>query len=346
MWVSKNSYLLTCIPAYLLKRKGTQMIASPTMTMKRSARREMSLAALMKNNGILDRVGNTPLIPIHHISCQEGVSPLVVIFAKAEWFNPGGSVKDRPALSMIEDAEARGLLMPGKTIVEATSGNTGIGLAMIGAAKGYRVKLIMPENASIERKGILRAYGAELMLTDPLEGIDGTILTAQQLVKSDPQRYYRPDQYNNPANWQAHYRSTGVEIWEQTGGSVTHFVAGIGTSGTLMGTGRRLKDFDPGVQVAAVEPADEIAVIEGLKHMESSIVPGIYDSAFPDRKITVEPEDAHVMARRLAQEEGLFVGISAGAAMWSALQMAKELEEGVIVTLFPDGGEKYLSVIG
>ncbi|HHJ07501.1 MAG TPA: cysteine synthase family protein, partial [Anaerolineae bacterium] len=205
-------------------------------------------AALRRNTGILQRVGNTPLLPIHGIPLLEGVSPLVVIFAKAEWFNPGGSVKARPALWMIEDAEKRGLLTSCKTIIEATSGNTGIGLAMIGAAKGYKVKLIMPENVSRERKGILRAYGAELLLTDPLEGIDGAIRAAQKLLRSDPQRYYRPDQYNNPANWQAHYNSTGVEIWEQTGGSVTHFIAGIGTSGTLMGTGRRLKDYNSAVQ--------------------------------------------------------------------------------------------------
>ena len=302
-------------------------------------------AALRRNTGILQRVGNTPLLPIHGIPLLEGVSPLVVIFAKAEWFNPGGSVKARPALWMIEDAEKRGLLTSCKTIIEATSGNTGIGLAMIGAAKGYKVKLIMPENVSQERKGILRAYGAELLLTDPLEGIDGAIRAAQKLLRSDPQRYYRPDQYNNPANWQAHYNSTGVEIWEQTGGSVTHFIAGIGTSGTLMGTGRRLKDYNSAVQVTAVEPAEELAKIEGLKHMESSIVPQIYDPAFPDQKISVYPQAAQEMARRLAQEEGIFVGISAGAAMWATIQLAKTLEEGVLVTVFPDGGEKYLSVM-
>ncbi len=319
------------------------MIASPAIAKRKSAKAPP--AALMRNTGILQRVGNTPLLPIHGIPLMEGVSPLVVIFAKAEWFNPGGSVKARPALWMIEDAEKRGLLTSCKTIVEATSGNTGIGLAMIGAAKGYRVKLIMPENVSRERKGILRAYGAELLLTDPLEGIDGAIRTAQKLLQSDPQRYYRPDQYNNPANWQAHYRSTGVEIWEQTGGSVTHFIAGIGTSGTLMGTGRRLKDYNSAVQVTAVEPAEELAKIEGLKHMKSSIVPKIYDPAFPDKKISVYPKAAQEMARRLTQEEGIFVGISAGAAMWATIQLAKELEEGVLVTVFPDGGEKYLSLM-
>lgn len=319
------------------------MIALPAIVKRKSAK--ASPAALMRNTGILQRVGNTPLLPIHGIPLMEGVSPLVVIFAKAEWFNPGGSVKARPALWMIEDAEKRGLLGPCKTIVEATSGNTGIGLAMIGAAKGYKVKLIMPENVSRERKGILRAYGAELLLTDPLEGIDGAIRTAQKLLQSDPQRYYRPDQYNNPANWQAHYRSAGVEIWEQTGSSVTHFIAGIGTSGTLMGTGRRLKDYNSAVQVTAVEPAEELAKTEGLKHMESSIVPKIYNPAFPDQKISVYPQTAQEMARRLTQEEGIFVGISAGAAMWATIQLAKTLEEGVLVTVFPDGGEKYLSLM-
>jgi len=301
---------------------------------------------LVQAKGILSRIGNTPLLPLHRLACSEGISPRVVIFAKAEWFNPGGSVKDRPALAMIEDGERRGLLSADKVILEATSGNTGIGLAMIGAAKGYRVELVMPENVSRERKGILRAYGAELVLTDPLEGIDGAIREADRIFAAHPNRYFRPDQYNNPANWRAHYRTTGAEIWEQTGGYVTHFVAGIGTSGTLMGTGRRLKDYNPAVRVIAVEPADELAVIEGLKHMATSIVPGIYDPAFPDDHIAVGPDAAHEMSRRLAQEEGLFVGISAGAAMWAALQVAKSLEEGVIVTLFPDGGEKYLSVTG
>lgn len=308
-------------------------------------KQQIPLAALGKTNSILERIGNTPLVPITRIPCREGIPPNVLIFGKAEWFNPGGSVKDRPALSMIEDGESRGLLAPGKTILEATSGNTGIGLALIGAVKGYKVKLVMPENVSPERKGILQAYGAELVLTDPLEGIDGAILEARRLYQADPNRYFLPDQYNNPANWQAHYRTTGVEIWGQTKGCITHFVAGIGTSGTLMGTGRRLKDYKPDIEVIAVEPADELAVIEGLKHMETAIVPGIYDPTLADRKIPVGPEAAHAMARRLAQEEGLFAGISAGAAMWSALQLARELHGGIIVVLFPDGGEKYLSVM-
>lgn len=293
---------------------------------------------------LLSQIGNTPLLPLHRIAAAEGVNPNVVVFAKAEWFNASGSVKARPALGMIEDGERRGLLTPAKTIIDATSGNTGIAMAMIGAAKGYKVKLVMPANVSEERKKILQAYGAELLLTDPLEGIDESIRTVHRLAQDQPDRYFHPDQYNNPANWLAHYHSTGPEIWAQTGGAVTHFVAGIGTSGTLMGTGRRLKEFNPAIKVYAVEPADELAIIEGLKHMETSIVPGIYDPGFADSVIKARPNDAHNMARRLALEEGLFVGYSAGAAAWAALELAKSLAQGVVVTVFPDGGEKYLSV--
>lgn len=295
-------------------------------------------------DNLLDKIGNTPLLPIHRILASENISPGVVIFAKAEWFNPGGSVKDRPALSMIEDAERKGLLIPGKIILEATSGNTGIGLAMIGVSKGYKVKLIMPDSVSQERKGILSAYGAQLVFTDAKDGIDGAIAYAQNLLKNEPEKYYRPDQYNNPANWQAHYKTTGKEIWRQTQGAVTHFVAGIGTSGTFMGTGRRLKEYNSDIRIAVAQPASAEETIAGLKHMASSIVPKIYDSTFPDEKISVMPKNARAMARRLAQEEGLFVGFSAGAAMWAALQIAKGLDEGVVVTVFPDGGEKYLSL--
>ncbi len=293
---------------------------------------------------LLSRIGNTPLLPLHRIAAAEGVDPNVVVFAKAEWFNASGSVKARPALFMIEEGERSGLLTPDKTIIDATSGNTGIALAMIGAVKGYKVTLVMPANVSSERTSILKAYGAELILTDPLEGIDLSIRTAERLAAETPDFYFRPDQYNNPVNWQAHYETTGVEIWDQTGGAVTHFVAGIGTSGTLMGTGRRLKEFNPEIEVVAVEPADELAIIEGLKHMETSIIPGIYDPHFAERKMAVYPNDAHEMARRLALEEGMFVGYSAGAAAWAAVQLAKTLSDGVVVTVFPDGGEKYLSV--
>jgi cysteine synthase B len=293
-------------------------------------------------DSLLDRIGNTPLVPIRRLTAS--LSPEVQVLAKAEWFNPGGSVKDRPALWMIKDGERRGLLGRGKTILEATSGNTGIGLALIGAYKGYPVELVMPDNVTEERKGILRSYGAKLILTDPLEGIDGAIMEAERQLKTEPERYFRPDQYNNPANWQAHFETTGPEIWRQTQGQVTHFIAGIGTSGTLMGTGRRLKLYNPDIKVIAVEPANELAVIEGLKHMETSIVPGIYEPGFADAKIAVDPDDGHEMAARLAREEGLFVGYSAGAAMWAALQVARSLEQGVVVTVFPDGGERYLSL--
>lgn len=314
----------------------TVMVKSKTRSNRKTAPRPGKL---------LENIGNTPLLPMHRILAAEGISPNVVMFGKAEWFNPGGSVKDRPALSMIEDAEAKGLLTPGKTILEATSGNTGIGLAMIGVSKGYAVTLVMPESVSPERKGILRAYGAEIILTDKLEGIDGAIAEAERLLAAYPDRYYRPDQYNNPANWQAHYRTTGVELWQQTAGAITHFVAGIGTSGTLMGTGRRLRAFNPAIKILAVEPEDEMAKIAGLKHMESSIMPKIYDPTFPDEVLRARPENALEMARRLAQEEGFFVGMSAGAAMWAAVQYARQLDEGVIVVLFPDGGEKYLSML-
>lgn len=293
---------------------------------------------------LLSTIGNTPLLPLHRIAAAEGVSPNVVVYAKAEWFNASGSVKARPALAMIEDGERRGLLTPDKTIIDATSGNTGIAMALIGAAKGYKVKLVMPENVSEERKKILKAYGAELVLTDPLEGIDEAIRTVKRLAQENSGRYFYPDQYNNPVNWQSHYHTTGVEIWQQTGGTVTHFVAGIGTSGTLMGTGRRLKGFNTKIQVVAVEPEDELAIIEGLKHMETSIVPGIFDPHFADQTIKARPDQSHDMTRRLAKEEGMFVGFSGGAAAWAAIKLAKTLSHGVVVTLFPDGGEKYLSI--
>lgn len=304
-------------------------------------------ALLPLGDSLLSRIGNTPLLPLHRLAAAEGIDPSIIILAKAEWFNASGSVKARPALFMVEDGERRGLLTSNKTIIDATSGNTGIALAMIGVVKGYRVKLVMPANVSQERKAILTAYGAELVLTDPLEGIDLSIRTAEQLVAENPDLYFRPDQYNNPVNWQAHYHTTGKEIWQQTGGAVTHFVAGIGTSGTLMGTGRRLKNLNPKLEVVAVEPADELAIIEGLKHMETSLVPGIYDPDFANRKMAVWPNQAHAMAGRLAAEEGMFVGYSAGAAAWAALELAKNLpRHSVIVTVFPDGGEKYLSVAG
>jgi len=257
--------------------------------------------------------------------------------------NPGGSVKDRAALFIIQDGEKRGALTREKTLIDATSGNTGIAYAMLGAALGYRVELVMPGNASRERVQIARAYGATVRLSDPLEGSDGAIRKARELVAKSPGKYFYADQYNNPANVRAHYATTGPEIIAQTQGRVTHLVAGIGTSGTLMGTGRRLKEYDPRIQIIAVEPADELQAIEGLKHMATAIVPGIYDAAFPDRKMLVRTEDAYHMTRRLAREEGLFVGFSAGAACHAALELARETRHGIIVVIFPDGGDKYLS---
>lgn len=304
--------------------------------------RPLVKVARPQEGGILRYIGRTPLLRICTIA--EELAPSVAVYAKAEWFNPGGSVKDRPALRIIQEAERSGVLTPDKIILDSTSGNTGIAYALIGASKGYRVTLVMPANVSEERKRIVRAYGAELILTDPLEGSDGAIQEARRLAHEYPDRYFYADQYNNDANWRAHYETTGPEIWEQTQGRVTHFVAGIGTSGTLMGTGRYLKAQNPNVQVIAVEPADELQVIEGLKHMETAIMPGIYDPAFPDRLIYVSAEAAYEMVRRLAREEGLFVGFSSGAALYAALQVARELDEGVVVTLFPDGGNKYLSL--
>lgn len=321
------------------------MIA-PTMVKKRPrmelAEKPARIADYPRESGILRQVGNTPLLRI--CSMAEELAPAVSVHTKAEWFNPGGSVKDRPALRIIQEAERSGALTPDKTIIDSTSGNTGIAYAMIGSSKGYEVALVMPGNVSEERKRIVRAYGAELILTDPLEGSDGALREAQRLVEDHPAKYFYANQYNNDANWHAHYETTGPEIWRQTHGQVTHFVAGIGTSGTLMGTGRYLKDRNPDVQIVAVQPADEMQVIEGLKHMETAIVPGIYDPDLPDRHLAVSAEDTYQAVRRLAQREGMFVGFSSGAALHGALQVASELEEGVVVTLFPDGGNKYLSL--
>ncbi len=293
-------------------------------------------------HSLLAQIGNTPLIRLRRI--VEGLSPRLEVYAKAEWFNPGGSVKDRPALRMIEEGERSGQLTRDKIIIDSTSGNTGVAYAMIGAVKGYRVTLVMPENVSEERKHVARAYGAEVIYSDPLEGSDGAIRLVRRLVEENPDRYFYPDQYSNPANVWAHYDTTGPEIIAQTEGRVTHFFAGLGTSGTLMGTGRRLKDFDPSIQVIAVEPADELEVIEGLKHMATAIVPGIYDPDFADMTVPVSANAALQTARRLACEEGLFVGFSAGAVMHAALRVGRNVDEGVMVLLFPDGGTKYVSL--
>ncbi len=290
-------------------------------------------------------IGNTPLLSFRHITAHLPAD--VHIFAKAEWMNPGGSVKDRAAANIIREAERSGALTPDRTLLDSTSGNTGIAYAMIGAAKGYRVKLFLPRNASPERIAILRAYGVEIVFTDPLEGSDGAIRAVRELAAAEPERYFYADQYNNPANWQAHYQTTGVEIWRQTRGTVTHFVAGLGTSGTLMGTGRRLKEYNPAVQVISLQPDSPFHGLEGLKHMPTAIKPGIYDESLADRNLGISTEATHEMARRLAREEGYLVGISAAAAMVGALQTAEEAAEqgrpALVVTLFPDSAYKYLS---
>ncbi|MBI3969092.1 MAG: cysteine synthase B [Chloroflexi bacterium] len=294
---------------------------------------------------MLDLVGNTPLVRIRRLAAD--LSDRVEVYAKCEWFNPGGSVKDRPALRMIRAAEESGELTPDKIILDSTSGNTGIGYAMVGAAKGYRVQLVVPANVSEERKRILAAFGAEVIYSDPYEGSDGAILLARQLYDESPGKYFKPDQYNNENNPLAHYESTAPEIWTQTDGRVTHFAATIGTGGTIMGTGRRLKEYNPAIQVIAIEPEHALHGIEGLKHMASSIVPGIYRESELDRKVSVGTEPAYEMARRLAREEGILVGQSSGAALVGALQLAREIdrrgERGLVVTIFCDNGDKYLS---
>jgi S-sulfo-L-cysteine synthase (O-acetyl-L-serine-dependent) len=292
-------------------------------------------------------VGNTPLLPLRRLTA--GLNPAVQVFAKAEWFNPGGSVKDRPALNILITALCDGSLgidmvpFPGKRLLDSTSGNMGIAYATFAAALGIPVTLVLPENASAERIAILRALGAELIFTDPAEGSDGAIRAVRELAANSGDRYWYANQYDNPANWQAHYLTTGPEIVQQTNSQVTHFIAGLGTSGTLIGVGRYLKAFDPSIQVIAGQPARSFHGLEGLKHMPSALRPGIYDPAFPDRIISIETEDAYEMVRRLAREEGLFVGISSGAAAWAAIQLARELDRGMIVTVFPDAGYKYLS---
>jgi cysteine synthase B len=289
---------------------------------------------------VLDLIGRTPLIRLRRF---EKECPGVEICAKVEGQNPGGSVKDRAAARMIAEGEKSGALKPGLTILDATSGNTGIAYAMIGAARGYKVKLCVPANASPERKLILKAFGAELLLTDPLESTDGAIREARRLKAEEPDRYFYPDQYNNDGNWMAHYDTTAPEIIEQTGGTLTHFVAGLGTSGTFMGTARRLRKFSPAIKLISFQPATAFHGLEGLKHMESAIVPGIYDPGLADEDLRVESEDAFEMVRRLAREEGVMAGISSGAALAATLQVARRLDKGLIVTVFPDGAEKYLT---
>jgi cysteine synthase B len=291
---------------------------------------------------VLQLIGNTPLVEIEHL--RAGVRPDVRIFAKLEGFNPGGSVKDRAVRKMIEVGLATGRLVPGKTILDSTSGNTGIAMAMIGAALGYPVELVMPGNVSTERKRIVAAFGAQVIFSDPLEGSDGAIRLCRKILAESPDRYFKPDQYNNEANPLAHFETTGPEIWEQTAGAVTHFVASIGTSGTVMGTGRYLKQRNPAIAVIAAEPEDAFHGIEGLKHMASSIVPGIYREGELDAKLGIATEDAYDMVLRLAREEGLLVGQSCGATHVATLQVARALTgPATLVEIFPDFGDRYLS---
>ncbi len=288
------------------------------------------------------QIGNTPLLRLQKTARAYGVPDSVAVYAKAEWFNPGGSVKDRPALNIIRTAEWQGLLRPGMTILDSSSGNTGIAYAMLGAARGYKVRLVMPENVSPERIAILRAYGAELILTDSQEGIDGAIRETRRMAEEDPNLFYA-NQYDNPANWQAHYLTTANEIWQQTDGTITHFVAGVGTSGTFMGTTRRLRELNPQIRFISVQPSGPFNGIEGLKHMPTAIVPKIYDETLADENRQIETEDAHEMAKFLARQEGVFVGVSSASAVYVTMQVARELTRGVVVTVLPDGGFKYLS---
>lgn len=290
---------------------------------------------------VLHLIGDTPLLDVTPLA--PGSAPGVKLFAKLEGFNPGGSVKDRPALSMVRQGLESGALTPGKVILDSTSGNTGIALALIGAVLGYPVELCIPANVSIERKKIISAYGATMIFSNAMDGSDGALELCRAMLRKDPDRYFKPDQYFNEANPLGHYQTTGPELWGQTRGTITHFIAGMGTGGTLMGTGRYLKERNPDVQIVGVEPDDAFHGLEGLKHMASSIVPGIYDETRLDRKVGVSTEDAYDTVYRLGREVGLLVGQSSGAALWAALRVARELDTGVIVTLFPDFGDKYLT---
>ena len=292
---------------------------------------------------ILELVGNTPLLRLEKSLPDDLKEKPVKIYAKLEGFNPGGSVKDRPATRMILEAIQSGKLTKDKIILDATSGNTGIALAMVGTALGYRVELAMPSNVSEERKRIIQAYGAKIHYTDPLQSTDGAILFVRDLIEKYPDRYCYIDQYNNDANWRSHFYSTAVEIWEQTQNRITHFIAGIGTGGTIMGTGRRLKIFNPDIQIIGVQPDSPFHGIEGLKYIETSIKPGIFDENRLDRTMFIGTDIAYQRARELARKEGVFVGQSSGAAFEAAIQIAREIKEGVIVFVCPDGGEKYLT---
>ncbi|HVB85723.1 MAG TPA: cysteine synthase family protein [Candidatus Dormibacteraeota bacterium] len=302
-----------------------------------------ALKSSAAGGSIVENIGNTPLIRLSRIAAD---LPDVTICAKAEWMNPGGSVKDRAAYSMIRDGEKQGKLKPGKVILDATSGNTGIAYAMIGAALGYRVKLCLPTSASPERKKVLQAYGVEIVYTPGDEGTDGAICRVREIYNAEPDKYFYPDQYGNPANPTAHYMTTAPEIFQQTYGQITHFVAGLGTSGTFVGTTRRLKELNPKIRCISFQPDSPFHGLEGLKHMETAIVPAIYDAGLADENLAVHTEDAQELAKRLAREEGILVGVSAGAALWAAIDVAQRLPKGeraLMVCIFPDAGEKYLS---
>jgi S-sulfo-L-cysteine synthase (O-acetyl-L-serine-dependent) len=316
------------------------MSAKPIATARTQA---VQVEPARAGRSVLDFIGNTPLLRLERIGRD---FPHVEFAAKAEWFNPGGSVKDRPALSMIQAGLASGALGPGKRIIDATSGNTGIAYAMVGAALGYKVTLCLPDSASHERKKILGAFGAELVITPGDEGTDGAIHRVKQMVAADPEKYFYPDQYGNPANWQAHYRTTANEIWEQTGGRITHFVAGLGTSGTFVGTTRRLKELNPAVRCISLQPDASFHGLEGWKHMETAIVPAIYDDKLADENLPVGTEDAYRLVKRLAREEGLLASPSAAAALLGCIEVAQKIpkdQRAVIVTIFADSGTKYLT---
>src|SRR5919199_6929435 len=298
----------------------------------------MMSAASANVGSVTELVGNTPLV---RIRLFEARYPGLEVYAKAEWFNPGGSVKDRAALAMIQEGERSGALTRDRIIVDSTSGNTGIAYALVAAAKGYRVRLVMPANVSEERKQLVAAYGAEVVFSDGMEGSDGAIRLVREMIAAEPECYFYPDQYNNPANSLAHYHGTGREILRQTGGRITHFVAGLGTTGTFVGTVRRLKEHDPSIRSIAVQPEDAFHGLEGLKHLPSAIVPGIWDASVADEVWGAPTEAAYSLARRLAQSEGLLVGHSSGAVLWAIEKLAAEVSSGVVVTVFPDGGDRY-----
>lgn len=299
------------------------------------------ISSLSRGDTIESNIGNTPLIRLRQLT--QGLPEGVQVLVKAEHLNPGGSVKDRPALAMILDGERTGQLRPGMTILDATSGNTGIAYSMIGATRGYKVAICLPKNASMQRKRILRRFGAEIIETDPLMSTDGAQLVARRMFQESPEKYFYPDQYNNPANWLAHYEGTAEEIWEQSEGRITHFIAGLGTSGTFVGVVRKLKELNPMLRATSMQPDLPLHGLEGLKHMATAMVPGIYDPSLADDNVEVSTEDAQETTRLLARDEGLLVGTSSGANVFAALRLARELSRhSVVVTILCDTGERYI----